>query len=101
MSKMSADEFQHEVEIPLRVFFYTVDQIAYMLDCSESYLRTDVLYYVGRSHGIPAEKLRAINLAGPEDVPNWRVSEQDFIAWLKMKKISLHVATRPGRVRRR
>lgn len=100
MSDMSADLFQHEVEIPVRVFFYTIDQIAYMLNCSEAYLRTDVLFYVGRSYGIRSEKLRAVNLAAQDETPNWRVSEQDFIVWLKVKRISFHEALRPSRLRR-
>lgn len=99
MSDLSADEFQGEVVLPTHVFFYTVEQIGHMLDCSPEHLRYYILYYQGRDYGPKARgKLRAINIATPDDKPIWRISEQDFISWLKSKGITFHETVRPSRL---
>lgn len=101
MSDLSADEFQPEVVLPLHIFFYRVDQIAHMLDCSVSYLERAVLYYQGRDYGRrPMGRMRAVNIAAPDEKPEWRVSEEDFVIWLRNRGITFHEIRRPSRVYR-
>lgn len=94
---MRDDTFKYEVELPVREFFYTCDQIAYLLDMSESHLRDSILFYVGREwHKKPRERLRAVNIAPPDDNPDWRVSETDFIMWMRVVGISFNRPQQPG-----
>lgn len=73
-----------EVEIPVRPFFYTLDQIAHMLNCTETSLRGK-LYYTGRSNAPRVSyKMVAVNVAMPEQRPEWRIEETEFFRWLKV-----------------
>lgn len=86
---MRDDVYLYEVEMPVREFFYTLDQIAYMLDTTQQYLEESVLHYVGRSwHKKPRHMLRCVNIAKVDASPDWRVAETDFISWMKIKGIT-------------
>ena len=70
------------------VFFYTLDQIAGMINIQERTLRTGHLYYAGRTTGPRAPRLMyCINVAAdPEnDVPDWRVAHTELVRWLRWR----------------
>lgn len=86
------DRFQKQIQLPVRQFMYTIDQIAHMLSCSTDTLYNKYLWYTGRDHGQPGSKLKAINIAPLEDATtaDWRVTEEDFFFWLKQRNITFH-----------
>ncbi|ANA85832.1 helix-turn-helix DNA binding protein [Gordonia phage Woes] len=87
MSSFDEDVMTSEVHFPAREFFYTIQQVGLMLDCSTEYLEERVLFLAGRSVGSMKNRLRAINIAAPDQKPIWRVAETDFKLWLKHKGI--------------
>jgi hypothetical protein len=94
------DHIRNEVILPLREFFYTIDQIAYMLDCEESKIYSEMGYFTGRSQGRQGTRLRITNIAAPEDKPDWRVSELDFKIWMTAHGIRFTEPV-PGRLLKR
>lgn len=85
------DILKYDVDIPVREFFFTMDQIAYMLDLDEKLLREQYVQYPGREWGKGAGgRMRATNIAPPDVEPNWRVSQTDFIQWMRVKGIQFN-----------
>lgn len=81
------------VGLPPRIFLYTVDQIAVVLNVSELHVKRHVLHYDGRSPGrCPKDKMLARNIADPGVRPDWRVAERELVRWLKHK--GFHFADR-------
>lgn len=80
-----ANKTQREVVgLPARTFLFTVDQLAYMIGIKEGTLRTTRLYYQGRSFGArPRDTMWASNIAGPDEKPDWRVTEAEFVRWMR------------------
>ena len=77
--------------LPPRIFFFTVDQISTLIELDEAYIMRNLLHYEGRSAGVaPRDKMKAMNMAPEGETPEWRVSEQAFIRWLKMKGIRFY-----------
>ena len=75
-----------KIGIPVRVFLFTVDQLSVMLDIDENSLRQTHLYFEGRSIGSKKKSLMvARNIAGENEKPDWRVTEREFVRWMKMK----------------
>jgi len=85
MSSFQEDVLTSEVHFPAREFFYTVQQVALMLDCARPYLEERVLFFVGRSAGSMKGRLRAVNISAPDQKPIWRIAETDFKLWLRSK----------------
>lgn len=82
---------QEKVGLPVREFFYTTDQIAYLIDCNEDYLKRSLLHYQGRSVGVcPKDKLLATNIGAEGDAPNWRVAETHLKRWMRFKGIKVY-----------
>lgn len=74
------------VGLPPRPFLYTVDQVAAILSLTPGNVKRLYLWYDGRQVGVrPKDKLRAVNIAGEDDRPEWRISEQELIRWLRLK----------------
>lgn len=78
--------------LPLRVFLYTVDQIALMLGTTEVDVKRRYLHYEGREvvprpHG----KMLARNIADDGEKPEWRVAEPELVRWLRYKGFRLYV----------
>lgn len=74
------------VALPARPFMYTADQLAAVLSMTEAHVRGRLLWYEGREVGVrPLVKLKAINIANEDERPDWRVSEQELIRWMKHK----------------
>jgi hypothetical protein len=89
---LNADQNAQEVELPLHTFLYTIDQIAYMMNVSESNLRNNTIWYVGREYGhFNVMRLKAINIKAHGQKPEWRVEEQEFIRFLKARRIQFRM----------
>lgn len=72
------------VGLPPRPFMYTRDQLSVILNISELELHKKYLWYENRQVGAkPVDKLRAVNIAPLDEKPDWRVSEQELIRWMK------------------
>lgn len=79
------------VGLPPRVFFYTPDQIAFMFEVTEDYVKKRMLFYEGREPGIPPKtKLRAVNIAPEGETPQWRVSENVLMGYLRSKGVKFY-----------
>lgn len=77
--------------LPVKVFLYTLDQIAAMLEVKVETLKLQMLHYDGRSPGIsPKGKLRAHNIMPEGETPEWRITEREFIRFLKHKGIRVY-----------
>lgn len=75
-----------KIGLPPRPFLYTIDQIASILSMRESVVHQRHIYHEGRDIGrrSPHEML-AHNIAPPNDKPDWRVSEQELLRWMRLK----------------
>ena len=81
-----ARENAGRVGLPPRVFLYTVDQLAVMLDLAEADIHRRLLFHEGRDIGRrKTDEMLARNIACRGDKPEWRVSEKEFIRWMKLK----------------
>ncbi|MEU4066699.1 hypothetical protein AB0F25_30675 [Streptomyces wedmorensis] len=80
------------VGLPVRVFLYTLDQVAMMLTLDENYLKTrGLVYYFGRSTGTPSrDQLQAKNIMPPGGAPDWRIAETELIRWCKRRNIKVY-----------
>ena len=77
------------VTLPNNPFFYTLDQIALMLNFSQAKLKLRV-HFVGRTSGkIVPEKMEAINMADRNEKPDWRISEREFLRWLRFHEYTI------------
>lgn len=86
---------RHKVGLPPRPFLYTLDQIAAILSIREDTVRTRYIWYDGRSVGVRRkQEMLARNIADPDEKPDWRVSEQEFIRWMQFKGFKFY--TRAG-----
>lgn len=88
MSRLSDAE---RMGLPPRIFFYTPDQLATMLELDLEYVERTLLFYEKREPGIvPRNRLRAINIAPEGETPVWRVSEVNLIQYLRAKGIRFY-----------
>jgi hypothetical protein len=72
------------VGLPPRPFLYTADQIGELLNLSTSEVKRKYLWYDKRSVGArPPDKLLAINIAPRDNSPEWRITENELIRWMK------------------
>lgn len=75
-----------KVGLPPRVFLYTLDQLCVMIDIDVKSLEKSHVYFEGRSIGTRRRDLMiARNIAAPDEKPEWRVAEREFVRWLKFK----------------
>lgn len=75
-----------EVRLPPRLFLYTMDQVAVILDVTTNQVKNNIAFFEGRSIGRSRkEEMRFRNIAAPDEKPDWRVSEHDLVRWLKFK----------------
>lgn len=74
------------VHLPVRVILYSLDQIAVFLAVTEAHLKTKYMFYEGRSLGkAPRALLLARNIAPEGTRPDWRVTETEFVRWMRYK----------------
>lgn len=72
------------VQLPVVTFMYTLDQIAGMIQVTVHDLQYKYLYYPLRSTGRkPRHQMVACNIAPDDEPAEWRVTQQDFVRWLK------------------
>jgi hypothetical protein len=78
--------------LPIRPFLYTIDQIASLLELSVPVVKQQYLHYEGRQVGVRAyAKMRAHNIAPDGEKPEWRVTEEELIRWLRFKGFKIYV----------
>lgn len=80
------------VELPERVFLFTIDQIAMMLEVNETQVYDNYLFYEGRSVGVrPKDKMLTRDIS-PADAPKpeWRVTDKEFARWMRLKGFRFH-----------
>ena len=87
---MRRDIRTHDVRLPLRPFFYTLDQIA-TLTAMEVHQVRRMCYVAERGDtGVrPKDKLYTINMAPAGEQPDWRVEEKEFVRWLRHRGLSV------------
>lgn len=79
------------IGLPPRIFLYTPDQIATLLSLTEKYVRDTLLFYDRREAGIrPKNRLRAINIAPEGETPQWRVTENELLRYLRLKGLKFY-----------
>lgn len=79
------------VGLPPRPFLYTLDQLAVLLDVSEVSLRQSHVYFEQRSTGVRRKDMMlARNIARPNEKPDWRVAEREFIRWMRTKGFRIY-----------
>ena len=73
------------IGLPPVTFLFTIDQIASMINVEEQTVKTSYLYFMGRTTGLKKRShMIAVNIAAePNDKADWRVSHQEFVAWLR------------------
>ena len=80
-----------EIGLPPRIFMYTPDQIAGMLQLTEAYVRSTLLFYDRREPGLtPRSKMRSVNIAPEGETPEWRVTEREFIRYLRSRGVKFY-----------
>ena len=81
---MPAPKTRDRYNLPPRPFFYTLDQL---VDLLQMPVKKWIFYYginIGRQ---PDDKILARNIAPEGTSPEWRVEEDEFIRWLRHKRI--------------
>jgi hypothetical protein len=79
-------EARRRVNLPVRPFLYTLDQVATILNLSEITLKRDYLHFTGRTPGLQdKDRILAINIAAFDKPAEFRVEEREFVRWLKRK----------------
>lgn len=82
---------QIQIKLPKPEFLYTVDQLAMILSVKKQGVLRNFLWYEGRSVGLrPEDRMRAVNIAGPDDTPDWRVQEKEVKRWMRKKGFSYY-----------
>lgn len=82
------------VGLPPVVFLYTLDQIAAMINVPPDTFGHSYVYYDLRSTGIKSPNvMMAHNIADPKAAPDWRISQSEFIRWLRFKGFRLRQFT--------
>jgi len=57
-----------------------------MIDVKEDTIKRSYLYYEGRSVGSRRKDLMiARNVAPPDEKPDWRIAEREFVRWMRHK----------------
>lgn len=77
----------------MRPFLFTLDQVAGLLSVPLAELESGYIYFFGRSEGryrAGGDYVKAINIAGPDKTPAWRVSEEDLLQWLTRKGYTVY-----------
>jgi hypothetical protein len=79
------------IGLPPRIFMYTADQVASMLEVELKYVKSTLFFYDKREPGLtPKTKMRAINIAPEGETPEWRVTEREFIRYLRSRGLRFY-----------
>lgn len=84
---VTSNEQRKNVNLPVRPFLYTLDQVGTILNITAQTLHQGgYLFYSGRTPGVQSkDEILAHNIAPPTARPEWRVEERELIRWLKRK----------------
>lgn len=86
MARQNEVDRAEKIGLPPRPFLYTIDQISGILSIPVDALKQRYLYFENRSIGDQDRHLIAArNIAPPADRPDWRISEREFIRWMRLK----------------
>ena len=95
MANNDGEEMRRSVGLPPLVFMFTMDQVSAMLQVAESDLKKHYLYYAGRSVGFQTpDRMYAINVAPDGQPAQWRVSQKEFVRFVKRKGLRLYDVSR-------
>jgi hypothetical protein len=73
-----------EFGLPIRPFFYTLDQLADMFVVSLADLRRKHIYFADVSTGAkPRDRILAHNISPDGERADWRVVEEELKRWLR------------------
>lgn len=82
---------REKIGLPPRIFMFTADQIATMMELSDVYVKKTLLFYDKREPGLtPKTKMRAVNIAPEGERPEWRVTEREFIRYLRSRGVKFY-----------
>lgn len=75
-----------EIVLPIRPFFYTLDQLETLLNVSRPRLLT-LLFFRGVSPGPhPPDRLLTVDISNDYvEKPDWRVEENELTRWLRYR----------------
>lgn len=74
------------LDLPRRIFMYTLDQVADVLNVTRTTLNNNYIWYFRRQFGVKdPHKITARNVAPDDATPDWRVSEDELHRYLKFK----------------
>jgi hypothetical protein len=75
-----------EIEMPRRLFLFTLDQVATLVSMPEERLKRKLCWFRGRSTFVRNKDMLAVHNIAQEDMPpDWRVEESELTRWLKRK----------------
>jgi hypothetical protein len=75
-----------EIGLPPRTFLYTVDQLSVMLQLDSAHIHRSYIFHEGRDVGTKTfDQMTARNIAPHNERPDWRVTEKEFISWMRRK----------------
>jgi hypothetical protein len=78
------------IALPVRVFLYTMDQLAALLSVDEETLAARYLYFQGLSAGVRGSRMTARNIEiDPRQPPRWRVAESEVLIYLRNKGFTI------------
>lgn len=79
------------VDFPCREFLYTLDQMAVILGVETVSSIRPYVFCQGGDSGAPRRgEMVARNIALPGERPDWRVTERDFVSWLRRRGIRVY-----------
>lgn len=88
---MTAKPERERVGLPPRIFMYTADQIATMLELTTADVRNRLFFYDRREPGLtPKSKMRAVNIMPEGETPEWRVTERELLRYLRSRGIKFY-----------
>jgi hypothetical protein len=77
---MLSESTRIKYRLPVRLFFFTIDQITDMLLADAN----KFIFKDGHDTGIPPDdKMLARNIAPSDSAPEWRVEEMEFVRWMR------------------
>lgn len=72
------------VGLPVITFLYTLDQVASMLQMEPKEFASKYVYFHMFMSGPKLRHhIRASNIAPQDEKPDWRISQQELITWLR------------------
>lgn len=73
------------IELPVREFLFTLDQIASLLNVSEANLASNYLFFDGVTTGSSRGRMRARDISNDPNRRDWRVGESQFMMFLRAR----------------